>query len=72
VLGTPLTPQRVAEVHREIGIAVGILMATEKIDIAAAFQRLHRAGRRLHRTLPEVARQVVGHRQLPGEPESEE
>jgi hypothetical protein len=72
VLGTQLTAQRAAEVHREIGVAVGILMATEKIDIATAFQRLHRAGRRLRRTLPDVARRVVGDGQLPDEPGSSE
>jgi hypothetical protein len=65
VLWTPLTADRAGEVHREIGIAVGILMATDELDIATAFQRLHRAGRRLHRTLPEVARHVVGHQRLP-------
>jgi hypothetical protein len=65
VLRTPLAPRRAAEVHREIGVAVGILMATEEIDTGTAFRRLHRAARRLHRELPEVARHVVGHRLLP-------
>ena len=72
VLGTQLTPRRAAEVHREIGIAVGILMATDKIDVAPAFDRLHRAGRRLRRTLPDVARRVVDDRRLPEEPPSAE
>jgi hypothetical protein len=67
VLRTHLTPRRAAEVHREIGVAVGILMATEEIDTATAFRRLHRAARQLHRDLPEVARHVVGHRRLPEE-----
>lgn len=65
VLGTQLSARRAGEVHREIGVAVGILMATEEIDTATAFQRLHRAARRLHRDLSEVAQHVVGERQLP-------
>jgi ANTAR domain len=65
VLGTRLSTHRAAEVHREIGVAVGILMATQEIDTGTAFRRLHRAARRLHRDLPEVARHVVGHRRLP-------
>jgi ANTAR domain-containing protein len=65
VLRTPLAPRRAAEVHREIGVAVGILMATEDVDTVTAFRRLHRAARRLHRELPEVAQHVVGHRRLP-------
>jgi ANTAR domain len=67
VLGTPLSARRAAEVHREIGVAIGILMATEEIDTETAFRRLHRAARRLHRDLPEVAQHVVGNRRLPDE-----
>jgi ANTAR domain/GAF domain len=65
VLGTTLSARRATEVHREIGVAIGILMATEKIDTETAFRRLHRAARRLHRDLPEVAQHVVGNRRLP-------
>ena len=55
-----------------LGIAVGILLATDKIDVATAFDRLHRAGRRLRRTLPDVARRVVDDRRLPEESPSAE
>lgn len=67
VLGTPLSGRRAGEVHREIGVAIGILMVTEKIDTETAFRRLHRGARRLHRDLPEIARQVVGAHRLPEE-----
>jgi ANTAR domain len=67
VLGTELSARRAGEVHREIGVAIGILMATEEIDTESAFRRLHSAARRLHRDLPEIARHVVGERRLPEE-----
>jgi hypothetical protein len=61
-------PQRAANVHREIGVAIGILMATEQRTADDAFTMLHTASQRLHRDLQEVARQVTTTGRLPDQP----
>jgi hypothetical protein len=67
-LGDQVHPQRAANVHREIGVAIGILVVTEQLTGDAAFARLHTASRRLHRDLQEVARHVTTTGRLPDEP----
>jgi len=66
VLGEPVGRGRSAEVHREIGVAVGILVAGSELSTEAAFARLHDASRQLGRSLPDAARHVIEHRRLPG------
>ncbi len=61
-------PQRAANVHREIGVAIGILMATEQLTAEDAFARLHTASRQLHRDLQDVARHVTTTGHMPDEP----
>jgi hypothetical protein len=61
-------PERAANVHREIGVAIGILMATEQRTAEDAFTMLRTASQRLHRDLQEVARQVTTTGRLPEEP----
>ncbi len=65
LLGDRLSERRAKEVHREIGVAAGLLMASEEIGVVEAYRRLVRAGRNLRRTLPEVARDVIQNRSLP-------
>jgi hypothetical protein len=67
VLDEPVGQRRSKEVHREIGVAIGILMSVSDMTTEAAYQRLHAASRRLRRSLPETARHVVEHRRLPDE-----
>ena len=67
VLDEPVAHRRATEVHREIGVAVGILMATGDLTTEAAYHRLHRASRHLQRSLTDVARDVIAHGHL-GEP----
>jgi AmiR/NasT family two-component response regulator len=55
-------------VHREIGVAIGILMAAGELGVDEAFTKLHSASRRLHRDLQGVARHVTASGQLPDEP----
>jgi ANTAR domain/GAF domain len=62
-----LSERRAKEVHREIGVAAGLLMATEEIGVVEAYRRLVRAGRNLRRNLSDVARDVVEHRSLPAD-----
>jgi len=69
VLDEPVAHRRATEVHREIGVAVGILMATGDLSTEAAFHRLHRASRHLRRSLPDVARDVIVHGHLDEPPE---
>jgi GAF domain-containing protein len=45
--------------NREIGAAVGILMATHKISLAAAFDMLSGASQRLNRKLRDIATNIV-------------
>jgi hypothetical protein len=66
VLGDKLTSARAVEVHREIGVAVGILLADEELSSDQAYRRLHEASRALSTSLPDVARHVIAHRGLPG------
>ena len=61
-------PQRAANVHREIGVAIGILMTTEQLAGDDAFAMLHTASQRLHRDLRDVARHVTTTGHLPEEP----
>jgi ANTAR domain-containing protein/GAF domain-containing protein len=65
LLGDRLSARRAREVHREIGVAVGLLMAAEEIGIVDAYRRLVRAGRNLRRTLPDLAHDVIQQRSLP-------
>ena len=65
VLLDELTPRRAAEVHREIGVAAGILVAGDGISIDEAYRRLHGASRRLRQSLHETARGVVEGRGAP-------
>jgi hypothetical protein len=67
VLGDDVHPRRAAEVHREIGVAIGILMATGELAADEAFAQLHNASQRLDRELREVARHVTSTGQLPDE-----
>ncbi len=66
VLGDQLRGRRAVQVHREIGIAVGILTATGDIPVDHAYHRLRHASRHLHRSLHDVARHVTEHGSLPG------
>lgn len=65
VLRDKLTPRRAAQVHREIGIAVGILLTLENMTTHQAYARLDEASQTLRKSLPEVAQHVIAHRQLP-------
>jgi hypothetical protein len=67
-LGDDVHPRRAAEVHREIGVAMGILMAAGELGADDAFAQLHSASRRLHRELRDVARHVTATGRLPDEP----
>jgi hypothetical protein len=70
VLDEPVAHRRAAEVHREIGVAVGIIMAVGDLTTEDAYGRLHRASHRLRRSLPDVARQVIAHRSLGDSPDA--
>lgn len=65
VLREPVRPRRSADVHREIGVAIGIMMATTDLTTQAAYHQLHQASVQLHRSLPDLAKQVIAHRRLP-------
>lgn len=67
ILTEPVSTRRGADVHREIGVAVGILMATADLSTQSAYQQLHRASQDLHRSLPNLARYVITHRAMPDE-----
>lgn len=54
--------------NRQIGTAIGILMATEKVTEADAFQLLRRASNHLNRKLVDIAEQVHLTGSLPGPP----
>jgi ANTAR domain len=58
-------PRRGLEAHREIGIAIGILMAQQSVTSEEALGRLCEASRRINVRLPEVAAEVARTRQLP-------
>lgn len=65
VLRDKLTPRQTAQVHREIGIAVGILLTRENLTTDQAYARLHEASQTLRKSLPEIAQHVIAHRRLP-------
>jgi ANTAR domain len=65
ILGDGLTSSRAAEVHREIGVAVGILLADGELTTDEAYRRLRSASRTLTTSLPDVARHVIAYRSLP-------
>ena len=65
VLSEPVSARRSADVHREIGVAVGILMATTELSTQSAYRQLHQASQDLHRSLPNVARHVIATRTMP-------
>ncbi|MGI8416520.1 MAG: GAF and ANTAR domain-containing protein [Nakamurella sp.] len=65
VLSEPVRPRRSADVHREIGVAIGIMMATTDLTTQAAYHQLHQASLQLHRSLPNLAKQVIAHRRMP-------
>ncbi len=54
--------------NRQIGTAVGILMATEKVTEENAFQLLRQASNHLNRKLVDIAEQVHLTGRLPGPP----
>jgi ANTAR domain/GAF domain len=49
---------RAVESNREIGTAIGILMATKKVTQQDAFDQLRRASQNLHRRLRDIAAEV--------------
>jgi hypothetical protein len=67
LFGERVSRRRSSEVHREIGIAVGILMASLGLDTSAAFARLHGSARQLRKSLPEVSEYVQRHGALPAQ-----
>lgn len=71
VLTEPVTARRSADVHREIGVAIGILMATAGLSTQSAYQQLHQASQALHRSLPSLARHVIVHRAMPTAPDGD-
>lgn len=58
--------QRGLETNREIGKAIGLLMATHKITADQAFQVLRRASSELNRKLADIARELVAKQQTTG------
>jgi transcriptional regulator with GAF, ATPase, and Fis domain len=56
---------------REIGMAIGVLMASGKIAQDEAFERLRQASQNLHRKLRQIATEVVDTGELPGQPQSQ-
>jgi transcriptional regulator with GAF, ATPase, and Fis domain len=57
--------RRGLESNREIGKAVGLIMATHKIDDAAAFDVLRKASSEMNVKLAEIARRVVEEQNKP-------
>jgi AmiR/NasT family two-component response regulator len=53
------------ETNREIGVAIGILMARRLLTADQAFERLREASQRRHRKLREIAEDVVRTGELP-------
>jgi ANTAR domain/GAF domain len=70
VLDEPVAHRRASEVHREIGVAVGILMTIGDLTTEAAYHQLHRASRQLQRSLSDVARHVIAHGHLDEPPDA--
>jgi hypothetical protein len=67
VFGEQLGGQRTAEVHREIGVAVGILLTTEQLSIQDAYLRLFEASHELGTSLQNLAGQVIEHGGVPSD-----
>jgi hypothetical protein len=57
------------ESNREIGAAIGVVMATRGVDSEAAFDLLRQASQARHTKLRDVAREVVATRRLVAAPE---
>lgn len=62
--------QRALETSREIGTAMGILMAQEKITREQAFDLLRIASQHTHRKLAAIAAEVADTGLLPGRPDA--
>jgi hypothetical protein len=60
--------ERALESHREIGMALGILMARELHTADEAFTRLRTASQHLHRKLRDIAGDVIHTGALPSHP----
>jgi hypothetical protein len=60
---------RALESNREIGAAMGILMASKKVTQQEAFDRLRVASQQLHRKLRDIAEEVTVTGELPELPE---
>jgi hypothetical protein len=58
------------ETNREIGAAIGIVMATRGVDAGGAFDLLRQASQARHTKLRDVAREVVALRRLMVPPEA--
>lgn len=64
-LGDEVHPHRAATVHREIGVAIGVLMTTDQCAAEEAFAKLHHASKQLHRDLRDIAHEVTTTGHLP-------
>jgi hypothetical protein len=64
--------ERALESNREIGVAIGILMAREPCTQSQAFDKLRSASQRLHRKLRDIAEQVKRTGELPRLPAATE
>lgn len=53
-------PDRLRESHREVGIAIGLLMARHDVSADRAYADLRRASTALNKSLPEIAAQISG------------
>ncbi len=53
-------PDRVRESHREVGIAIGLLMARRGITAEDAYAELRHASTTLNRSLPDIATLISG------------
>lgn len=47
LLADTVSPRRAGEVHREIGVAIGLLMSTGEVSDERAYHQLHEASRRV-------------------------
>jgi hypothetical protein len=65
LLEDEIHPRRAMETHREIGIALGILMAREQLSSDQALGRLAEASHHLHRRLADVATHLARTGTLP-------
>lgn len=65
VFGEQVGGLRTAEVHREIGVAVGILLTSEQLSIQDAYLRLLEASHKLGTSLQNLAGQVIEHGGVP-------